>query len=404
MPSPRRFDLIVVGAGPAGSAAAATAARAGLSVALVDKCDFPRHKLCGGGFTGRAMKAFRAAFAQDAPEAPYLTATSVSFGAFGREIGRYDDVPPIHMAMRQTLDAALFKAATDAGAAPFTGTAPRDIDVSEPALTLGDLRLSATVMIGADGVSSGVARALYGRPFHPIQIGFALEAEFPPSTAPDAPTEASDPVVRIDFGAADWGYGWVFPKTCGTTVGVGGVHTRNPDMKAQMTRYLDGSGHPRDVRIKGQYLPFGAPRRVPGRNRVLLAGDAAGLVDPITGEGIAYALISGRIAAEAATAALRAGAPDTALARYRKGLRPTYRAIGHARLIRPLLFQPRLRDGFIASFQRSETLKHDYLRMLAGETEYADISRKLVARLPRHFWRAITLSRSERPDIAPPLP
>ncbi|SIS69381.1 geranylgeranyl reductase family [Roseivivax lentus] len=402
MPDPgaaRRFDLIVLGAGPAGSAAAARAARAGLSVALVDKADFPRPKLCGGGFTGRAMSAFRAAFGQDAPAAPYLTATSVSFGAFGREIGRYDGVPPLYMTMRETLDAALFEAAVGAGAVPFTGTLPRDIDVAAPAVSVGGTRLSAAVMIGADGVSSAVARALYGRPFDPGKIGFALEAEFPPGTE-----EEADPVVRIDFGAADWGYGWVFPKTCGTTIGVGGVHARNPDMKAKMAAYLAGLGCGEAPRIRGQYLPFGAPRAVPGQDCVLLAGDAAGLVDPITGEGLAYALISGRLAAEATMAALAEGAPDRALGHYRTALRPTYRAMRHARMIRPLLFQPRLRDGFIASFRRSETLKHDYLRMLAGETEYADISRKLIARLPRHLWRAITVSRSAGQEIAPRLP
>lgn len=398
MSASRRFDLIVVGAGPAGSAAAATAARAGLSVALVDKATFPRNKLCGGGFTGRAMRAYRDAFGGEAPDAPYLTATSVAFGAFGREIGRYDDVPPLHMTMRETLDAALFRAAVAAGAEPFTGTAPRDIDVAEMTVRVGDAHLAARVMIGADGVSSAVARALYGRPFDPARIGFALEAELPPGNTTDAP------VVRIDFGAAEWGYGWVFPKTCGTTIGVGGVHVRNPDMKAKMARYLESFGHRGDLRIKGQYLPFGAPRRVPGQGRVLLAGDAAGLVDPITGEGIAYALISGRIAAEATLAALSAGAPDSALPRYRAALRPTHRAINHARAIRPLLFQPRLRDGFVTSFRRSETLKKDYLRMIAGDTEYAEISRKLALRLPRHLWRAMTLTRGDRHDIAPPLP
>ncbi|MHA6325533.1 geranylgeranyl reductase family protein [Roseivivax sp. CAU 1753] len=392
----RRFDLIVVGAGPAGSAAAARAASAGLKVALVDKATFPRPKLCGGGFTGRAMAAYGRAFGTGAPDAPYLTATAVTFGAFGREIGHFEDVPPIHLAMRKSLDAALFNAAETAGAHSFTGTAPSTLDIATPGLSVGDLRLTAPVLIGADGVSSMVARSLFGRPFDPGNIGFALEVERL-ETGPDR-------VMRIDFGAADWGYGWVFPKTCGTTIGIGGVHLRNPDMKHRLAAYLKTLGLPDDARVKGQFLPFGAPRRVPGQGQVLLVGDAAGLVDPITGEGIAYALESGRIAAEATLAALAAGAPETVLARYIRQLRPIHSAMRHARAIRPLLFQPRLRDGFIKSFMRSRTLKHDYLRMLAGETEYAEISRKLVARLPHHLWRAIILSSKDRQQIAPRLP
>ena len=393
----RRFDVIVLGAGPAGSAAAFTAARAGLRVALVDRRSFPRDKLCGGGFTGRSMRYFQEIFGQDAPDVPMLDRTSVTFTAFGRDLGSYDDVPPLYMTMRYALDEALMRLALDAGAEDLTGSAVQDIDPDTPAVTLAAGRIEAAILIAADGVNSATARTLFGRAFHRDRIGFALEVELPS----DGPAETP---LRIDFGAADWGYGWDFPKTCGRTIGVGGVMRHNSDLKENLRRYLNELGVPDDRPMKGQFLPFGDFRRTPGRGPTLLAGDAAGLVDPITGEGIAFALKSGHLAAVAATQSLAAGAPHSALQRYRKALRPVHAAITQSRLIRNVLFRPAFREGFIRGFRNSSTLRRDYLRLLAGHTEYGEITRRTVARLPRMIWRAIDEKRRSDQKPAPPAP
>ncbi|MGR3271191.1 geranylgeranyl reductase family protein [Thalassococcus profundi] len=377
-----RFDVLVLGAGPGGSAAAVTAARAGLSVALIDRHVFPRDKLCGGGFTGRSMRYFREIFGAEAPSAPHLTRTSVTFCAFGQTLGTFDEVPPIHMTMRRTLDQALMQAALDAGAADLTGVRVLAIDPDAAQVTLADRSLSGRVLIAADGVNSPTARAIFGQPFDKQRIGFALEVEHPS----DDPAATG---VRIDFGAAEWGYGWDFPKTCGRTVGLGGVLSRNADMKSALRRYLQVLGLPDDRPVKGHFLPFGDPRKVPGRGRTVLVGDAAGLVDPITGEGIAFAMKSGQYAAQAAMVALEAGDPDSVLPRYRHALRPIHRSIAQARLIRPLVFMPAFRQGFINGFRRSSNLRRDYMRMLAGECEYDALTRQVVARLPRYAWRGM---------------
>ena len=95
-----------------------------------------------------------------------------------------------------------------------------------------------------------------------------------------------------------------------------------------------------DLKCKGAFLPFGEVRPVPGKGRVLLAGDAAGLVDPITGEGIAWAMKSGALAATAVVEALRMGGADTALARYSRALRPIQTELRRARALRWLAYQP----------------------------------------------------------------
>ena len=369
----RHFDLIVLGAGPAGAAAAKTAADHGLRTALVDKRTFPRHKLCGGGITGRAMAHYQRIFQQVSPDIPLVTCRDLSFFAFGEDLGTDRNAPPLHLGMRFVFDAHLVARATQAGAEDFTGQTCA-LDSASTALDLPGIRLNAPLIITAHGVNSPTARQLFGAAFDRRHIGFALEVEAPE-------INPTDP-LRIDFGAAEWGYGWRFPKTGSTTIGLGGVMSRNGDMKAALAQYLNRLGADPTQPPKGQFLPFGAFRKQPGRGRILLAGDAAGLVDPITGEGIAHAMQSGSLAAEAVISALESGAPDTALAKYQNALHPIHRGLCHAGLLRHIMFRPSFRGTFIKSFRHSRTLRDEYLRLLAGQAEYAPIMRQMATRLP----------------------
>lgn len=374
-----QFDIVVIGAGPAGGAAAFCAARAGVSVALVDRRRFPRNKLCGGLVTGRARKTYAGIFGHEMPFGPDECKTTVDFRYRGRSVGLIADAPDLCATMRWDMDAMICAQALGAGARDFTGQAVAALDAVARRLTLADGRVIAFgVLIGADGANSQVARTLFGKSFDRARIGFGLEIE-----ARDAHLSPEAP-IRIDLAAAHWGYGWTFPKRRSTTIGVGGLLARNPDMKAAMAAYCETLGvEAPAARIKGQFLPFGDFRKVPGRGAVLLAGDAAGLVDPITGEGIGHALQSGQLAAQAAVAALGAGQPGSALRRYRRALRPLHRSLAMARLIRPVIFTPALAPAFARAFARSTTLRRQFLELMAGEAEYGEILWRLVLRLPR---------------------
>ncbi|MEQ8899573.1 MAG: geranylgeranyl reductase family protein [Roseovarius sp.] len=385
-----QYDLVILGAGPAGAAAAVTARKHGLSVALIDKARFPRPKLCGGLITGRCAAHLKTVFDLDIDPQLFETRRNFEFYMEGRPLGRLDGVPPTHLTMRWDLDQLLFSRALAAGAADYSGQRVDRLDfaASRLALQSGDT-LDYRCLIGADGVQSIVARALFGAPFDPARVGFALEIEAPA----DAPTR--DTPVRIDFAAADWGYGWSFPKRGSTTIGLGGLHLKNPDMRARLARYLDQLHTGQDTRIKGHFLPFGGYRSVPGKGGVLLAGDAAGFVDPITGEGIGHAIHSGALAATAAAQAIAGGRPDSALSRYRPMTRPIRTALRSARLLRPVIFSPALKPFFASTFRASRTLKRDYMHLLSGDVEYPALLARTLLRLPRAALRW-TLQRKRR--------
>lgn len=376
---PLGFDVLVVGAGPAGAAAAFTAARAGLAVAVIDKAVFPRDKLCGGLYSGRARSYHRAIFGDDIDDALHSTKTEIEFWHRSDCIGQLEDVPPLFLTMRYDLDAALLSRAIAAGAVDLTGQRIDRIDLARGALHLSDGRRATwRVLIGADGVNSIVARALYGAPFRRETIGLALEIEATGAhLSPDSP-------LRIDFSAARGGYGWRFPKPGSSTIGVGGPLADNPDLKADMADYMELFGIGAEAyKVQGHFIPCGDFRRRPGQGAVLLAGDAAGLVDPITGEGIAHAMQSGAFAAQSAAEAIRAGQPARAARAYRARLGPMHRSLRIARLIRPVLFASLMQQTLGQSFRASSTLKHMYLQILGGELEYDQLLAALALRLPR---------------------
>lgn len=390
-----RFDLIILGSGPAGSAAATVAARAGLRVALLDKSAFPRDKLCGGAVSGRCVRYLHTIVGQPVTPGLFRTLTRLRLSHAGEGLGLIKDAPPLHMTMRRDFDTVLHHHAIAAGASIFAPVRIVRIVPDTPAVELADGRvLESALLIGADGCNSATARALYGRPFDPADVSFALEVELPRR-------RGTFRTVEIDLAAANWGYGWIFPKNDSITIGVGGMHLRNPDMKAHMRAYLERYVPAEDASnalqgCKGAFLPAGIYRKRPGAGRVLLAGDAAGLVDPVTGEGIAWALRSGQLAAEACVAALRSEKPDKALGLYGKELAYVQREIDRARMLQKLLFFSPKSASMVRSMVRKPAVQRAFLRILSGERDYQDIGRQTLLNLSLQFGRSLVRQPGNR--------
>jgi len=308
---PHLWDLIVVGAGPAGSAAALSALRVrpGATVLLLDRADFPRDKSCGDGIAPHVLDVLSRLGAEDlvADHRPVSRLTigyppgagPAASGLMGR---------PARVVPRAVFDARLVAAACAAGAVLRRHTV-RSLDVHPDRVVL-DGALSARTVVAADGAGSTVRRRL-GLPVNgPGHLAVAIRGYAP--VRADLAGEQ-----RITLGREDWPeYAWSFPVGDGrANVGYGAVlRGGRPLTRARLLGRLDEllPGVSRDAQSwRAHHLPLssGRPRQPDGR--VLLVGDALSLVNPMTGEGIYYAVLSGACAGAAAVRPVgRAGGRD----------------------------------------------------------------------------------------------
>jgi geranylgeranyl reductase family protein len=285
-----RFDAIVVGAGPAGSATAIRLARGGASVLLADRARFPRDKPCGGGLTGRAVRELPVDVTPVVEDVVHVFEVRLRYR---NRFERRSEAPLVLMTQRRRLDAFLAEQAVAAGADFRDGVTVEGLTAGPDGVTLrvGGAAVRGEVLVGADGVNGSVARAvgLGGG----LLYGIALEG--------NGPLRAGRlGRAAVELGAVPGGYGWVFPKAGHANYGVGGWAAEGPRLRGHLARLCaeHGVDAARLVDVKGRRLPF-RRTQVASRGRVLLAGDAAGLVDPLTGDGISEALVSARVAAEA---------------------------------------------------------------------------------------------------------
>jgi geranylgeranyl reductase family protein len=368
------FDVIVAGAGAGGASAAYFLTRAGLTVMVIEKEIVPRYKACGGAIPRQTLEQFPFDFnniPQTAPVGVRLTfpgQSPVSFSLPDR---------PVVMIMRDDFDAFLL---TRSGAELLPATAVANVAVGDDCVRVeaGGRRLTARYLVGADGAASGVARCLGLR--RGRTAAGALEAEVPLEGQRVLHQEYASQAI-FAMGVVPWGYAWVFPKREYLSVGI--LHSRRGriDLRAALRQVMEVLGISLEgVRLHGHPLPVyqappwpfwrGQPQETLSTHRCVLVGDAAGLVDPLLGEGIRYAITSGRLAA-------RAIAQDD-LSGYEDAIwKEIGRDLATAGLAASTYYRiPRL--SYQLGLQNPATVRH-ILGVLAGRASYVGIGRRVLA-------------------------
>jgi geranylgeranyl reductase family protein len=373
------YDVAVVGAGPAGSSAARAAAEAGARVVVLDRAAFPRYKTCGGGLIGPSL----AALPGKPPARAEITRVSLSL-AGGRRRTRSVAEPCLQMVTRAELDEWLLTRAAEAGAEVRVPCRVRSVDDDVLETDAGAIR--AAVVVAADGTSSRLAHDVGVRLAH-VDLGLEVELDAGPLAG-----EWADR-VHLDWGPIPGSYAWVFPKGDTLTVGVIAARGAGEATRGYLRDFVRWVGLERlpVVHESGHLTRCRTPTSPLGRGRVLLAGDAAGLLEPWTREGISFAVRSGALAGSAAAAG-----PSGAVERYRAAL--------SAELLPEMAAGERCRRAFEArpwafhELVRSTSVGwRQFARITRGETTLA---RALDHRVVRAGLRVLSVGTGPAPRPA----
>lgn len=377
------YEVIIVGAGPGGSTAARYCAQSGLRTLIIEKEKFPRYKPCGGCLSLKAHQLLKLDLSSVIENTIYGAKFSYRF----KNLFFIESKTPIaYMVMRDRfdqflLDEALRKGSHFLDGEKVTGVIEKENKI-EVTLEKGK-KLFCRFLIGADGAGSLIARSIFPSSNETQWNGIAIEGEFPLEASKGFPMEEFH-LVHLDFGGVPNGYGWVFPKKDRLSIGMGGIFQENRKMKLRDYFEAFRKGLPyleegKMERLMGHPLPsFYHERQKVSRGRILLVGDAAHLMDPLQGEGIYYAILSGQLAAQAIIQSTE------------KGITPSeyYQESIHLHISENLKwalpfsrFVYRFTKLAYEALKNYPELAHFYLQVLEGKENYKGFVSKMKARI-----------------------
>jgi geranylgeranyl reductase family protein len=377
------YDVIVVGAGPAGAILAYLLASRGLQVLMLEKAALPRYKTCGGGLTYKAIENLPF----DIRSTVEIEASGgiVSFG--GQQLLKTEVRQPFAwLVMRDRFDYFLVQKALQAGMRLVDTARVTGIEQGVQHIQVRTERevFICSLVVGADGVNSIVA-SLAGL-LQQREVGIAVEAEV---AVPDAAMESQGSFATFDFGVLPGGYGWIFPKRDHLSVGLFQARQgKAVGIKEALGHFINNQPVLKtyqQINIHGHRIPLGGRKALLDKGRVILVGDAANLADPWLGEGIYYAIISAKIAAEEITGFLRGSLPDLRNYTHRINLEIVQQLQQARRFARLVYLFPQIGTTLLS---KSSLMQQMVFGEIRGDLTFQQLNQALMLRLPRIMLQA----------------
>lgn len=353
-----RYETVIIGAGPAGMACAVTMQKDGRTPCVIDKATFPRRKTCAGLVTGKTYRLIRQLFDNDAPDSLFSN-TSGRLRLFRRTqlLVEADMAHPVRFVSRTHFDNALVERYKALGGVLMEGEGITQIDYDRRIISLksGDAVRYDTLLF-ADGALS-LSRKLTGA--DKAGLAFGIEAYIPASLLP---TDSVD----LYFDYLDSGYIWAFPHGDTVCVGAADRWRKGVDYRAVFERFLNDVGVPaQGLRYIGAFLPYGtAAEQDKLPQNILLLGDAAGLTDPISGEGLYMAMQSGVTAASA----LREPDPKHS---FLEGIRPLTDVVRQGMKVQRAFYSPIPHRTFLHKVRGNSRAVSYFFDNMVDEYRYA---------------------------------
>jgi len=358
-------------------------ASAGWDVLLLEKAQFPRRKVCGGGLTHRGIMEIP----YDITPMIHQTVHRGFLGFRGQKVcAIQNNLPIAYLIERSSFDDYLRQKAVEKGVSCHQGERVTGISQTSDGVTLQTEKSNYTARFatGADSVHSLIAKQLGLLPNRTTSL--AMEARL---TLPADRLSSLTDTITFDFGALYGGYGWIFPKLDHLNVGIFRNWPGKRATRQQLLRFIhqrSGLEQTQILDIRAYPGPVGGDGGPRHSDRTLLVGDAANLADPWLGEGISYALASGRMAAETLINQTKADTPD--LSGYSRQVKQTF--LKPFQFARKMALLVSLFYYFNVHFlKRSPTLQTMIIDLLRGEISYQDIWRTMLFHAPRAFYQII---------------
>ncbi|MBV4420453.1 geranylgeranyl reductase family protein [Clostridium tyrobutyricum] len=345
----KNFDVVIIGGGPSGSSLGYMLITSGVSVCIIEKETFPRFKLCGGLLTEKTVELI-----EDIYNEPFQNfkqkISDVAVYMDSSKIIDTDTKSTFALVERMDFDKYLIDKYKKSGGTLMEKSYIHKIDINKQIIeTNNGEKINFKMLVGADGANSWT-RKLINSKYRPN--GFCIESTFQNTRLKNK--------INLFFNLNNSGYTWIFPKGNSCTVGVGEPLDRNQNIVERFDEFISDNVPYSLSSKRGAFISYGKYVKTPAKNNILLLGDAAGLVDPITGEGIYFALKSAQLAKDSIMCTKHNNYMDTDII-YNQKIKIIHKKIEDGNFLNKIVFNRKLSKRAIFKLLRGKSDLFSYI-------------------------------------------